>query len=351
MITRFQASSTSINRCPGRFSSPDMPRAGSHLLRNQFTKDLNAASSESSSHQSVEAVVGCSVGVLLLLIMGFCIWYERRLKRKKNNEGLDVVTLQKQNESRFRALRSLLPANPNDGENKDWRPKTLLAHPIWREYRRRVEVKLHAEGYSETAIQLASESGYEDSILPDASATQSVERTCIPAARIQEYTYTSQQIQEVARQRDFAYPVPASEATTAGSLTDLSQEALSTISQASSQPANRFRFSQWLMHRVHAGARNGGLATLCPQTSPSHKRPNRSEPFTFLSRLSPRTSKHSRNTSNSSSVPAGQVPRFGEYTANDRIHYMVRIASEERRKMQQGVSDRQNSLHSDFRNY
>ena len=236
----------------------------------QFAKDLKAASGEGSSRRSVEAVVGCSVGVLLLLIMGLCIWCERRLKRKKKdkqtNGGLDVVTLQKQNESRLRALRSVLPNA--DGENKDWRSKTSLAHPIWREYRRRLEVKLRAEGCSETTIQLASESGYEDSIFPHTSGPPRVERTRTPTARIQEYI--SQQIQEeVVRQRGFAYPVSASEATTVGSHANLSQAAISTISQAASQPANRSRFSQWLMHRVHAGGRNERLTALCPPTSPS----------------------------------------------------------------------------------
>ena len=249
-----------------------MSPSGSHFLRDQFAKDLKAASGGGSSRRSVEAVVGCSVGVLLLLIMGLCIWYERRLKRKKKgkqtaiNGGLDVVTLQKQNESRLRALRAVLPNA--DGENKDWRSKTSLAHPIWREYRRRLEVKLRAEGCSETTIQLASESGYEDSIFPDPSATPRVERTRTPTAQIQEYI--SQQVQEeVVRQRGFAYPVSASEATTAGSHANLSQGAISAISRAASQPANRSRFSQWLMHRVHAGGRNERLAALCPPASSS----------------------------------------------------------------------------------
>jgi hypothetical protein len=270
------------------------------------------------------------------LIMGLCIWYEWRLKGKKKasqtaiNGGLDVVTLQKQNETRLRALQSLLPANSNaDGANEDWRSQAPLAHPIWREHRRRLEVKLRADGYSERAIQLASESGYEDSIFPDASTSQWAERTCTSAARIREYT--SQQIQEeVTRQRDFAYLAPASEATTAVSHAGLSQGAYPAISQATSQPANRSRFSQWLMHRILANGRNEAPAALCPPTSPSHMSRNRSGQ---LIRLSPRTSKHSRNASHPSSVPAERVLRPEEYTANDRIHYMVRVASEEQRRM------------------
>lgn len=322
-----------------------MPPAGSHFRRDQFTKDLHATSGKSSSRRSVDTVIGCSVGVLLLLIMSFGIWYKRRLQWKKRsqqtacNGGLDAVTLQKQNENRLRALRSLLPANPNaDGENRDWRSKTPSAHPIWREYRRSFEVKLRAEGYSETAIQLASESGYDDSIFLDDLTPQREKRARIPAARIQEYT--SQHIQEeIAKQRG---PTSASEVTTAGSRTDLSQIASSAISQATSQSASRSRFSQWLIRRVHSCGRNKGLPTLCPPTSPSHTVPNRSGQSIFLSRLSPRTPKPSKMASNPSSSPAERVPRPEEYTANDRIHYMVRVASEEQRRMQQGVSNQQN---------
>jgi hypothetical protein len=132
--------------------------------------------------------------------------------------------------------------------------------------------------------------------------------------------------------------VPASEATTAGSRTDLSQIAPSAISQATSQSASRSRFSQWLIRRVHSCGRNKGL----PTPSPSHTVPNRSGQSIFLSRLAPRTPKPSKMASNPSSSPAERVPRPEEYTANDRIHYMVRIASEEQRRMQQGVSDQQN---------
>lgn len=292
-----------------------MPPADSHLHRRQSTNNLNAALDEGLSPRSVGAIVGCSAGALLLLIMGLYIWYDRRLKRKQraqriaNNGVLDVVTLQKQNQERLQALRSLLPAKPAT----DRRSRAPSSHPIWKEYRHRFEAQLRAEGYSETAIQLASESGYEDTIFPDDSATQMAEGGRVPFARMREYV--SQQIQEeITRQRGLGYIGPSSETATVGSRTELSQRAPSVIPQAA-----RSRFSRWFIRRGNGE----DLPALPPPTSLSRARPNRSGQSISRTHLS-----------NLSSVPAERVLRPEAYTANDRIRYMVRVASEEQWRMQ-----------------
>jgi hypothetical protein len=287
--------------------------------RDQFTNILNAASGNRLTASDIGAIVGSIVGAVLLVGVVY-IWNKRRCERKERqrtirNGGLDAVTLQRQNRERLRALQSMLAPPAPERTDGDWRSK---AHPIWQQYRRGFEAELRAEGYSETAIQLASESGIDDTIFPDDSATQVAERARVPPGRLQEYI--TQQIQdEITRQRGLGLLSPTSELTAGGSRTESTIREPARPVQQAPKPASRFRLPRWI-----------ALGTGKQEDADSQpSRQERSQQSIELSRLPPTASDRSRETRIQQSTSTERARRPEEYTANDRIRYMVRVASEQ----------------------
>lgn len=291
--------------------------------RDQFTNILNATSGNRLTASDIGAIVGSIVGAVLLVGVVY-IWHKRRRQRKERqrtvlNGELDAVTLQRQNRERLRALQSMLapPAPPERGDG-DWRSKAPSQHPLWQEYRRGFEAQLRAEGYSETAIQLASESGVDDTIFPDDSATQVAERARVPPGRLQEYI--TQQIQdEITRQRGLGLLSPPSELTAGGSRTESTMREPASSVQQAPKPASRFRLPRWIA--LGTGKQEDA------DSQPSRQR--RSQQSIELSQLPPIVSDHSRETRLQQSTLTERALRPEEYTANDRIRYMVRVASEQ----------------------
>lgn len=308
-----------------------MPPIYALARRDSWSNILNAAEGKPTG-PDIGAIVGSILGAAVLAGVAFYIWRKRKRKREQalqvlQTENVDATTLQRQNRDRLRALKSLLPpvSTANEG---DWRSKAPSAHPIWAEYRRDFEAQLRAEGYSETAIQLASESGIDDTIFPEESATQVAGRAArVPPGRLQEYI--TQRIQEeIARQRALGYLAPSSEISAGGShshshIANTMREPSQVVQPTPppQKPASRFRLPRW----VPRG--NAKQEEESPQPSQGGKSPQPIE----LSRMAPTASDRSRETRPQPSTSTERALRPEDYTANDRIRYMVRVASEERR--------------------